>query len=90
MRFQLTRNGTSPDSLKRQFEQMHKLSAELIEHMNLMDHTHGRNYQTVGEGDAVQAIDAMRFRALQSEVRALMQYARAGYNLVCKQEGEGF
>ena len=77
-RFQVNMNGNTANDLKDQFINMHRLAMDLRAGMDEMDHTNGRNYQTLPHADMAQKADVAEWQAQREAVDGLIEYAMAG------------
>ena len=71
-------NGNTANDLKDQFINMHRLALDLRAHMDRMDHTNGRNYQTLSHADMAQKADVAEWHAQREAVTNMIEYAMAG------------
>lgn len=85
MRFRLNMNGNSADDLKQQFDTLQRLTLAAIRHMETMDVTHGRNYQTLQNADAHREADRMEVVAMRKKLEDVRGWAMSGYAQVVRQ-----
>ena len=78
MNFQINRNGNEADDIRDQFVELHQRLCAVRKHMDSMDYTHGRNYQTLENAAAAQEQDVRERFKMSQTLRTLENYAMEG------------
>jgi high-affinity Fe2+/Pb2+ permease len=83
-RFALNNNGDTPDTLKREFEEVRRAAVKLQEAIGLVT-VHGRNYQTLDDAQTAHQHDLDAKVAAYGKAEEIKDWAMAGYAAVVRQ-----